>query len=102
MAEKQSSHLDPSNNTINPFSISSIKMKTSMGLAGKSFRSQDICEDYNLNSSDSVLEADEKNPAKLGLTSIFNVISIPIPERTSNSSIGVIQLYNKSFTPPTD
>lgn len=71
------------------FGINSIRMKSSLGVAGQAFKSGQICDDL------SKLIAEEKDKTKLKITSdIKKVVAVPILDRQNGLPLAVISLYN--------
>eukprot|EP00347_Sterkiella_histriomuscorum_P004739 403359292 len=79
------------------FGIETIRMKSTIGLAGKAFTSQQICKDTE-SGSFKLLTQDEKDLNKLKLEMVRNALSIPVLEKQNNTPQCVLQVYNYDTT----
>jgi hypothetical protein len=69
------------------FGVDTIRMKSSLGQAGRAFTTGKVTHD-------DVLVAEERDLAKLRIDSVRNAVSIPVIDRQSTSSVAVITAFN--------
>ena len=80
---------------VGQFSVGSIRMKNSNGLAGKAFTEGKIVVDCPKEGSNhEILIAEEKDLSKLNLTAVKNALAIPVMDKQNGTSQAVLQVYN--------
>ena len=75
------------------FGLDTIRMKASVGLAGRAFTHQKIYQETDM-AKTKHLAQEERDLQKLKLQSVSNVLAIPVIEKQSSESLCVIQVYN--------
>lgn len=71
--------------------MNSLRMKASVGLAGKAFSSGKLGTELE---SAAGLASEEKDLSKLGLSEVRNAVAVPVLDKQSGASVAVIQAYN--------
>lgn len=66
---------------VGQFAVNSIRMKSSLGLAGKAYSSAKICIEADAAKSGGKLIAEEKDLTKLKIRSVQNAVAIPVLDK---------------------
>jgi hypothetical protein len=75
--------------------MGSIRMRNSLGLAGKAFVEGKIVVDApKENCSHELLISEEKDLTKLNLTKVTNALAIPVVDKQNGQTQAVLQVYN--------
>ena len=83
---------------IGQFAMNSIRMKSSLGLAGKAYTSAKVAIEPDATTTGGKLIAEEKDLAKLRVSAVSNAVAIPVLDKQSGAPIAVIMAYNYDKT----
>lgn len=79
---------------VGQFTKDSIRMKSSLGLAGKAFSSAKLAIEHDATLGGNQLISEEKDLTKLKIDSVKNAIAVPVLDRQNGQPIAVLQIYN--------
>ena len=82
---------DAAPQNVGQFSVNSIRMKSSLGLAGKAFTSGKIQIDPDASKH---LISEEKDTAKLKVQSVKNAVAVPVLDKQNGAPLAVVMIYN--------
>ncbi len=83
---------------IGQFAMNSIRMKSSLGLAGKAYTSGKVAIEPDASRAGGKLIAEEKDLAKLRVSAVSNAVAIPVLDKQNGSPLAVIMAYNYDKT----